>query len=147
MELPWKLSGCQGQKGEGLLGLHKSSGHRHTELWTSGEAQNSHPLLKAGCGSGAPRGCKARGGSRLGWLSSVCWVRGCPQLHRPQHPGLPSTPALRLWAGTRLAAAGSSSLFSCQRDVEPGYATPVLQGKVGELARVISSTPEANSSG
>lgn len=36
MELPGKLSGCQGQKGEGLLGQLKSSGliyiHRQGEL-------------------------------------------------------------------------------------------------------------------
>lgn len=54
----------------------------------------------------------------LAGLTQLCVL--CPQPHGVQHPALPSTPVLWPQAGTRLAAAGSSSPLSCHKDVEPG---------------------------
>lgn len=83
MELLWKLSGSEKQKGEGLLGLQESSGliyiHRHTELWTLGCSSGLPPVIKGWLCSGSPQRPGGWRGAWLGWPSSVCCAHGYPQ--------------------------------------------------------------------
>lgn len=124
VEPPWKLSGCQGQKGEGLLRLHGSSSliysHRHAELWTLGWSSEVPSIFKGWLCLTEPPDAVRPEGIPAG-LTQLCAVYTAA-LSSAGYSTLasPSTPVLWLWAGTRLAAAGSSALFSWQKDVETG---------------------------
>lgn len=86
MELPWKLSACQGQKGEDLLGLHKSCGliyiHRHAELWTLGWSSEFPSIIKGWLWPREPPEASRLEGILAG-LTQLCpWVTApCPPLH------------------------------------------------------------------